>query len=57
MLHNIGIILILRLMSIFTKIKGVVYSSNHAVMSRWAPILERSKMVALSTSGMSGGQC
>ncbi|CAB4008147.1 sialin-like isoform X3, partial [Paramuricea clavata] len=31
--------------------QGVIYSSNHAVMSRWAPVLERSKMVALSTSG------
>ncbi|XP_028401386.1 sialin-like [Dendronephthya gigantea] len=31
--------------------QGVIYSSNHAVMSRWAPILERSKMVALTNSG------
>lgn len=35
--------------------QGVVYSSNHTVMSRWAPVLERCKMVAFTTSGSNLG--
>lgn len=36
--------------------KGVVYSSNHAVVSRWAPVFERAKMVALTSSGKNANQ-
>ncbi|XP_031549271.1 vesicular glutamate transporter 1-like [Actinia tenebrosa] len=46
---NVGILIALRIL--IGICEGVVYPANHAVWSKWAPPLERSKLTTISASG------